>query len=253
MFDKFFPDFDFSTIQSGRLLDLGCFTGGRSAAWQDRLEVDVLHGFDVDVEYAKAAVEFADARNDASHFCVALAESMPYRDESFDYIATFDVIEHVMSPSEALGEAFRILKPGGLMFAVFPTYWNPLASHLNLATRVHGLNLLFDGTTLAEAHYDVIARRGAGHEWYNASSPELPGFYKAPFLNGITVSAFREILEEQAWEIVEWPKKPIFTVGRRMATPFFQTVSRVIGPLAKVPVLEEVFLTSISIVLRKPA
>lgn len=252
MFDKFFPDYPLDSLRNSQFLDLGCLTGGRTAAWVERYGISHAVGFDIDPEYVTAASEYAEHKKHSSNFCVSLGEQLPFADETFDAIATFDVVEHVQSVNDVMAEAFRVLRPGGLMFAVFPTYYNPLASHLNLATRIHGLNLLFPGKVLAEAHYDVIRRRGDEHQWYNSDSADLPPFYKAPFLNGVTVKSFREVMAERPWIIEHWPRKPIFTVGRRMQTPLFRTISNVLRPLAKAPLLEEVFLTSISVVLRRP-
>lgn len=249
-FDLFFPDFDTALLRGSTLLDLGSLTGGRTAAWTELLELNRAYGVDVDVEFARAAREFATTKEHDSHFCVAYGEAIPYRDESFDNIATYDVLEHVQDPEAVMAEAFRVLKPGGRMFAVFPTYFSPFAGHHDLATRMHGLNLLFSGSALAAAHHDVISERGVDHEWYN-SSRTLPSYYKSPFLNGITVRRFKAIVAQRSWEIETWPRKPILSVGRRVDREPFRTISKVLKPFSRLPVLEEVLLASVSVTLVK--
>ena len=49
-----------------------------------------------------------------------------FPDRSFDVVAMFHVIEHVPSPRALLGEALRVLRPGGALFAETPdidTLW----------------------------------------------------------------------------------------------------------------------------------
>lgn len=45
---------------------------------------------------------------------------LSFRDESFDLTITNDVFEHVPSLPDALGELARVLRPGGVLIAVFP-------------------------------------------------------------------------------------------------------------------------------------
>jgi len=251
MFEHFFPDFPLDTLEGSRFLDLGCLTGGRTAAWSERYGFEHAVGFDIDKEYVRAADEFARSRDDNSDFVVSVGEAMPLRDGSFDVVATYDVIEHVADFRQVFDEAHRVLRPGGLFFVVFPTYFQPLASHLQLVTNVRGLLNVFPGDVVAQAYYEVLDERGEDHAWYNLDSPELPGYYKSPFLNGITVRAFRDIAESPDWSIRHWPRRPIFTVGRRAQHPAFKALATGLKPFAKVPVLEEVFLTNVTCVLER--
>ena len=42
------------------------------------------------------------------------AEALPFADETFDAVACFEVLEHVENPALAVGEAVRVLRPGGI-------------------------------------------------------------------------------------------------------------------------------------------
>jgi glycosyltransferase involved in cell wall biosynthesis/ubiquinone/menaquinone biosynthesis C-methylase UbiE/Tfp pilus assembly protein PilF len=52
--------------------------------------------------------------------CYADLQKMPYGDNTFDYIITGDVMEHVRDYFSAIEECFRVLKPGGFMLFTVP-------------------------------------------------------------------------------------------------------------------------------------
>lgn len=54
----------------------------------------------------------ADLRGDAN--------SLPFPDESLDYVATSHVLEHLANPIAALKEWCRVLRPGGIIYLVVP-------------------------------------------------------------------------------------------------------------------------------------
>ncbi|MCL6557715.1 MAG: class I SAM-dependent methyltransferase [Firmicutes bacterium] len=50
------------------------------------------------------------------------AEILPFPDGFFDAICMFDVLEHLKDDNAAMGEAKRVLKRGGLLFASVPLH-----------------------------------------------------------------------------------------------------------------------------------
>lgn len=65
-----------------------------------------------------------------------LNQSLPYPDDSFDYLICLDGIEHTENPSNAIREFSRILRKGGKIFLSLPNF-------LNIERR---LRFLFMGT-----------------------------------------------------------------------------------------------------------
>lgn len=84
-------------LANKRILDLGCFTGGRGVAWFERYELAHLTGVDVDDVFIEAARIFAARRGIPGEFHVGFAEALPLEDASVDAVLSFDVLEHVQN------------------------------------------------------------------------------------------------------------------------------------------------------------
>lgn len=50
------------------------------------------------------------------------ALALPFRDEAFDVVSAFDVIEHVEPEAAVLAELTRVLRPGGHLLLAVPAY-----------------------------------------------------------------------------------------------------------------------------------
>jgi len=97
-----------------RILDVGCGTGGNLEMLS---EFGAVEGVDVSQE----AVDFCRAR-DVAPVTQAIAEDLPYDDESFDLVTGFDLIEHLDDDVAGLKEMRRVLRPGGRVLLVVPAF-----------------------------------------------------------------------------------------------------------------------------------
>lgn len=52
-----------------------------------------------------------------------LNKPLPIRDAAADTVIALSVLEHLREPQQMLAEAFRILKPGGLLYLAVPFQW----------------------------------------------------------------------------------------------------------------------------------
>jgi ubiquinone/menaquinone biosynthesis C-methylase UbiE len=55
---------------------------------------------------------------------------IPFPDETFDYVFSNQVFEHVQNYPEALSEIHRVLKPGGCSLHFFPARYRPIEPHV---------------------------------------------------------------------------------------------------------------------------
>jgi len=96
----------------GRLLDVGC----GDSTYLDRMR---YLGWEVEgVEVDPQAVE--QGRKIGLPINLGPLDDQEYDDNTFDVIAMSHVLEHVHDPRALLEECWRILKPGGTLFAFVP-------------------------------------------------------------------------------------------------------------------------------------
>jgi ubiquinone/menaquinone biosynthesis C-methylase UbiE len=122
--------YEYLSNNCGRVLDFGCgdgeFIGGLSS------KTLKLYGLDVDREKVKRARErypFVKFSN------IKTAGKLPYKNNFFDAVFMFHVLEHVDSEEEAIGEIYRILKKNGRFYLASP--------HRGLFTCADTANLRF--------------------------------------------------------------------------------------------------------------
>lgn len=234
------------------VLDLGCFNGGRSAAWYKRNELDYLFGIDVEQHYINAAAQFRDAIGFKGEFKVAKGEALPFEDNQFDAILSFDVFEHVQNIEKTLNECYRVLKKCGRLFVVFPGYFHPREHHLSLVTSMLCIHYFFSCGTLIKAYNEILEKRGSEANWYKRSSPNLKSWEKGNTINGTTSAQFRRFIGKMDWKIILQSKKPLGSIGRLSSRKsLLRVASFFLLPFASIPVFEEFALHRITYILEK--
>ncbi len=99
------------------VLDCGIGSGALAIALGSILpESPNFYGIDLSAEMlARADVEMRQAGL-IPELRQADVLSIPYADESFDFVMAAHVLEHLPEPQHALREMVRVLKPGGMLF-----------------------------------------------------------------------------------------------------------------------------------------
>jgi SAM-dependent methyltransferase len=103
------------------ILDIGCGTGAMSA----RVE---RWGRVVSADFSPLALQFSRRRG-LSHLVGADAMRLPLASNRFDVLVSMDVLEHLPDDCKALSEFYRVLKPGGRLFATVPAYPHLWSEH----------------------------------------------------------------------------------------------------------------------------
>ena len=110
-------------LSGGRLLDVGCGLGLfllalDPARWQ-------RYGLEVMPEAYRQSVQWLGA--DRIFRADLTAARLPR--EHFDVVSFWDVLEHLPDPCAALKEAYRLLRPGGLVLLRLPNFASHQARH----------------------------------------------------------------------------------------------------------------------------
>jgi ubiquinone/menaquinone biosynthesis C-methylase UbiE len=239
-------------LQGKTALDLGCFTGGRSIAWFERYGLGHISGIDIKEVYIEAANQFGAMHNANADFRNGIGESLPFEDETFDAILTFDVLEHVQDLRKTLSECYRVLINGGRLFLVFPSYFQPVEQHLTLVTTVPCINWFFSGETLLRAYCEILEERGTDAYWYRRASPYLEPWERGNEVNGTTFSQFKRLIRTMDWRVLAEVHKPVGSVGPKSHRSHFAKLgSTFFLPLTFLPFLQELFLHRITFILEK--
>ncbi len=109
-------------------LIVGTGTGGLAVVLHKKgCDVHGIEPFDEanEIVYLKCELEGMKKENFTKHF----AESLPYEDDTFDYLHCYTVLEHVMDVKKSLEEMVRVLKPGGFAHIHTPDYRFPYEPH----------------------------------------------------------------------------------------------------------------------------
>lgn len=112
------------------MCDLGC---GLEAAFLDYAADRIAKGVGLDDQVADGV------RGRWKRVRADLESPLPFADSEFDHVVMLAVLEHLKHPEWVLGEAFRVIAPGGSLIMTWPSAMvDPILSAL------HKLRLVSD-------------------------------------------------------------------------------------------------------------
>ena len=97
-------------IDYNKLLDIGSGTGYLINMLKDK-EMTEFYGLDLSEEMIKIA-ESKNIKN--AQFILGSANKLPFDDDTFDVVTCIQSFHHYPYPNEAMREAYRVLKKGGV-------------------------------------------------------------------------------------------------------------------------------------------
>jgi SAM-dependent methyltransferase len=145
-----------ATARGGRLVDVGCGTGGNLAYVARRVPGMVRLGLDFDA----GALAYTRGRGAAQGLVRGDGTRLPFRDGSVDCFLALDIIEHFDDDGALLREMRRALAPGGELVASVPAYpwlWSPHDEFLHHRRRYRTGELQ---AKLCAAGFEVLEAHG---------------------------------------------------------------------------------------------
>ena len=83
------------------------------------------------IDFSLTVIEAVHKKNLAHktdvNFVVADAQNIPFQDNGFDLIYSFECLEHIAEPQLMLNECYRVLKPNGKIVLTTENYSNAIA------------------------------------------------------------------------------------------------------------------------------
>jgi ubiquinone/menaquinone biosynthesis C-methylase UbiE len=139
------------SLEGARILDVGCGIG----AYVRRLRElsPRVCGVDIDERRIKRGSE------SLPNLMLAVAERLPFLDNSFDAVLLNEVIEHVSDDAATVREAWRVVKVGGSVVIFAPNRLYPFETHGIYI----GKRYVFGNIPLVNYLPDVLRRRLAPH------------------------------------------------------------------------------------------
>lgn len=194
--------FEHYPIESGhKILEIGAGTG---EFWKQNLSALPANVEVTLTDISEGMVETSKKSISGPRFVVADAESLPFENHSFDAVFAHFMLYHPASPTNAIGEAKRVLKPDGFLGAV-------------TGSEVH-LKEIFELTNhlLSKRGLPAFPRMGAPFWEQNAEQQLKTAFEK------ITVDSFSDWLRvTDANAVVDYVRSQ-YPAKSELAPDFFQ-------------------------------
>ena len=173
----------------GKLLDLGCGRGDYLESFS-HLGYKVS-GADISPNIKLLGLEYEVEKVDLENSIT------PYKKESFDYVFSKSVVEHMHNPSNLLDIAHESLKPGGKVLIMTPswehTYWGPFYidhTHVTPFTAASLHNLL-----------EMLGYKNIEVKYFY----QLPILWKFPFLKPLYKLFSKLPLPYRPYQKAPWP------------------------------------------------
>ncbi|MBF0483983.1 MAG: methyltransferase domain-containing protein [Candidatus Omnitrophica bacterium] len=214
-----FPQF-LSLVQEKTILDFGCGKGYQSLALA-KTNAKHVQGFDINEGHIKIASATAVKENLSNRVSFNTILSSQ---EQYDIVISHNSFEHFDDPEEIFNKMLGLVKPGGYIFITFgPPWYSPYGAHMNFFTSIPWVHLLFSERTVmtVRARY----RNDNATKYTQVTSG----------LNKLSVRKFFKIIKRSGVNIV------------------YQRLDALkkINFLSKIPLLRELFITRVSVILKK--
>lgn len=195
--------------QPGQILDVGCGIGGSSLYLAEKYHAQVTGITLSPVQANRAEVRAASqGLSDRTSFLVADALAMPFADQSFDLVWSLESAEHFPDKKQFLQEAYRVLKPGGLLLMATWCHRPPTPAtgeltpqeqrHLAEIYRVYCLPPVVSIADYANLAQGLNFQQIRTADWSSAVAP----FWDAVIASAFSWEALGGLLKSN-WETIE--------------------------------------------------
>ena len=239
-----FGDF-FEKVKGKKVADFACGGGGKTIFLAMNGPAEV-HGIDINEEFIGQAKAMAEEKGvaDKCKFSVEDATDSSLPGDYFDFVILNDAIEHIPDTTKAIREALRILKPGGEIYINFEGYYFAYGHHLWDTLMIPWLHLFTTEKFRIALYKESVKKYENGPQRIDFRiSKDAKGRERISYLNWITIRKFTRTIKnlERSGEL---------TIKHLQHSTFNKKLFKL---LIKIPVVKEMFLSTVYCVLKKPA
>lgn len=184
------------SFEGMHVLDVGCGTGALALVAFEKGAKGVVCGDIADFMLRKAKEKAAAIKQDYS-FCQLDAESLPYRDCSFDAVISGMTFGTLPNQKLALDEMIRVVKPGGLVCvgAHGPEhYWEAIDASFRCIKKRYILGYRLEWWPRSEKHIRRLCQRA---NLENIQSKRI--IWRNEFENGLAAYDFFAAISSSWW------------------------------------------------------
>ncbi len=211
-----------------KILDLCCGAGGKSILLSELGAAEVV-GIDIDEQFIDMANKHVKSKGFANcRFEVGDARNLKYADDTFDYVFSFDALEHVSPPDEMVASAKRVLKPSGKLIMSFTNWERHDGHHMTDAIRFPWVHLLVSEKRLLSIYRGLV-----NDQMYLLRAGSLDST-KIGYVNKLRLKQARKIINSSGMKKIHY--KEI-------------TYGGMLGIIAKIPGLSKYFTRVITTIL----
>ena len=131
------------------ILDLGCGFGEFAVAYADE-------PIDMGIDISSKDLYIASKTQKYKNLTLADARDLPFADNSYASIFSISTLEHIENSDKVLKEAYRVLKPGGIIFLTLETNEVDSATFYRPFLKRIGLSGI---SNLVQKSYDTLFHR----------------------------------------------------------------------------------------------
>ena len=220
LLNRVIPNFN-ALVSCKRVVDLGCGDGYQSIALVKKYGCSVV-GVDSNQKTLRKAIENANDHNISSKELSFIENISADMLKNFDVVVSQNSFEHFANPAKILDEMGSLLNGSGIILLTFSPPWlAPYGSHMHFFCKLPWINVLFPEEVVMKVRSHF---RSDGAKRYEESG-----------LNRMTIAKFESIVSSSNLKIT------------------YRNYECIKGMnwLAKVPLLREFFINSVTAVLSK--
>lgn len=139
--------------ECSKLLDVGCGYGFLEHKLNKTRKKLKVYGLDISFVGIERLIAIYGKK-----FIVGSAESIPFREKSFDYLCLTEVLEHLYTDEAeiAFREAYRVIKKNGFIVVSVPLYDKAFSGHPSGHVRMYTPELLY--SELEKFNFDIVEK-----------------------------------------------------------------------------------------------